>query len=103
MHFYSLAVEYAGLFHRPRAPLHHLSDLFDHFRGNGLTFRHEPQDNLPLFENDSAAQQQVLRQSVILMENIDLKTKAHTVIIHTICQVSSDHHVSDNVLGQYPL
>lgn len=55
--FYSLAVEYVGLFHAPCALLHHLSDLFDHFWRNGLTFGHEPQDNLPLFEDNSAAQQ----------------------------------------------
>lgn len=79
--FYSLAVEYVGLFHGPCALLHHLSDLFDHFGRNGLTFRHEPQDNLPLFEDDSAAQQQVLGQSIVLMEDINLKRNERAVTI----------------------
>lgn len=46
-----------GLFHGASALLHHHGDLLDHRGGNGLTLGHESQHNLPLFEDNSAAQQ----------------------------------------------
>lgn len=72
---YSLGVEHCGLFHGSCPFLHHLSDLFDHFWWNRLAFAHQPQDNLPLLEDDSAARQQVFWKSIVLIENINLEEK----------------------------
>lgn len=58
--FHSLAVEQVGLFRGARALLYDRRDPFDHFGGDGLALGHEPQDDLALFEDDPAAQHQVL-------------------------------------------
>lgn len=49
-----------GLLHGRCPSLHYHGDLFDHFRGNALTFGHEPQDDFPLSQDNFTADQQVL-------------------------------------------
>lgn len=73
--FYLLVIEYRGLMHGGCSVLHHLCDLLDHSFRDALTLGHETEDNLPLFEDDLAAQQQFFWKSVAFMEHIALKTK----------------------------
>lgn len=55
--FYSLAIENARLLQGCCTSLHYHGDLFDHFRGNALTFGHKPQDDFSLSEDDFTAHQ----------------------------------------------